>query len=282
VGCATGCNSFTDYDPRDQKVHRYRPRENLAVNKYWMCDDGMLDYQRIHAGRVLQARIKREAVGVQAALARAAKLFSGANPEQIAVVLSAQHSNEDNFALLTLARDFLGTGNLFISGKPDGLADTVLRHSDKNPNTAGVVSLCTTQPPKTFTELADNLASFSHVLALGSYASNPDAAQTLRSAQKLVVLATHEGPFVAHAQVVLPVSSWAESDGTFVNAQGMAQESERAIAPRGDSQPAWKMLAALARALGHELGYKKLADVRRAMAPEAGASVAAPLQTGAE
>jgi NADH-quinone oxidoreductase subunit G len=246
-----------------------------------MCDDGMLDYRRIHEQRVLEARIDREPVSVQAALERAAKLLKGQNPDQIAVVLSAQHSNEDNFALLTLARDYLGTGNLFISGKPEGTGDDILRHPDKNPNTAGVVSLCTTTPPKSYAELAKNLGNFSCVLALGSYVSDPDGMGALREAKKLVVLATHEGPFVAHAQVVLPVSSWAESDGTFVNAKGIAQQSERAVRPQGDSKPAWKMVGALARALGLPLTYEKLADVRRAMAPEAGASVA-ELQTGAE
>jgi NADH-quinone oxidoreductase subunit G len=241
----------------------------------------MLDYRRVHEQRVLEARIDREPVSLQAALDRAAKLLKGANPEQIAVVLSAQHSNEDNFALLTLARDFLGTGNLFVSGKPEGTADDILRHADKNPNTAGVVSLCTTTPPKSYSELAQSLSSFTHVLALGSYVSDPEGMAALRDAKKLIVLATHEGPFVAHAQVVLPASSWAESDGTFVNAKGTAQQSERAIRPQGDSKPAWKLVAALARALGLPLSYEKLADVRRAMAPEAGASVA-EMQRGAE
>ena len=274
VGCATGCSSFTDYDPRSQKVQRYRPRENQQVNKYWMCDDGMLDYQRIHQQRVLEARVDGEPTSMDAALAKAAKLLKGADPEGIAIVLSAQHSNEDNFALLTLARDFLGTGNLFISGKPKGAADTILRHEDKNPNTAGVVALCTTTPPRPYTELAKELGKFSHVIALGSYVSDPDGMAALKDAKRLVALATHEGPFVAHAQVVLPVSSWAESDGTFVNAQGLAQESEKAIAPQGDSLPGWKLVAALGRALGFDMGIKKLADVRRAMAPEAGAAVA--------
>ena len=83
-----------------------------------------------------------------------------------------------------------------------------------------------------------------------------------------------------HATVVLPVSSWAECDGTFVNAKGMAQESEKAIAPRGDSLPAWKLVAVLAKALGLPMAWTKLAQVRRAMAPEAGATVAQ--STGAE
>lgn len=83
-----------------------------------------------------------------------------------------------------------------------------------------------------------------------------------------------------HATVVLPASSWAESDGTFVNAKGMAQESERAISPQGDSRPAWKLAAALGAALGHATHWKKLGDLRHAMKPEAGAALASA-ETGA-
>ena len=36
--------------------HRHRPRENMAVNTYWMCDEGMLSYDRVTEGRVLSAR----------------------------------------------------------------------------------------------------------------------------------------------------------------------------------------------------------------------------------
>ena len=50
-GCATGCNTYLDYDSRFNRTYRYRPRENEAVNKYWMCDDGMVSVQsRAHRG----------------------------------------------------------------------------------------------------------------------------------------------------------------------------------------------------------------------------------------
>ena len=55
--CATGCNAYTDYDPRNDTVYRHRPRENPEVNKYWMCDQGMLDYRRVHEDRLLEARV---------------------------------------------------------------------------------------------------------------------------------------------------------------------------------------------------------------------------------
>jgi len=281
VGCATGCNSYTDYDPRNQKVYRYRPRENQAVNKHWMCDEGMLDYRRIHEGRVLEARVKGEPVKRASALGRAVQALKGVDPEKLGIVLSAQHSNEDNFALLTLGRDYLGSGNLFLSGKPRGDADDILRHADKNPNTAGATALCTTAPPGTFAQLVEALekGKLTQLLVLGSYASLPDKVSALARTSKMVVLATHRGPFVDKASVVLPVSSWAEADGTFVNSQGKAQESERAIVPQGDSQPAWKVIAELGRALGFPIPWRRLAEVRAAMAPEAGAAVAgaAPL-----
>ncbi len=33
TGCATGCNTHIDYDPRYQRVYRLRPRDNEAVNQ---------------------------------------------------------------------------------------------------------------------------------------------------------------------------------------------------------------------------------------------------------
>lgn len=275
VGCATGCNAFMDYDPRYQKVYRYRPRENLEVNKYWMCDEGMLDYARIHEERVLEARVSGKKTAYDKALVKAAKLLGSADPDAVGIVLSAQHSNEDNFALLTLARDYMGAGDLFLSGKAPGQGDDILRHTDKNPNTAGATALSTSSPPGSFADLVAALEAkkLSHVLVLGSYATDPSLAAALGKA-KVVALATHEGPFVEHAEIALPVSSWAESDGTFVNSQGMAQESERAIRPLGDSKPGWKLVAELGRAMGYPMSWKKLKDVRGAMAPEAGAALA--------
>jgi NADH-quinone oxidoreductase subunit G len=270
-GCATGCNAFLDYDPRDGKVYRHRPRENMAVNKYWMCDEGMLDYHRVDTARVLRASIGKEEATVGAALDRAARALKGIAPERLAVVLSAQHSSEDNFALITLARDVLGCTNFFISGKPNGQGDQVLRHPDKNPNTRGVTWLAASASSRTMQDLsaASTMTEFTTILALGSETKELADATPLAGAKERIVLAVHQGPLSNIASVLLPASSWAESDGTYVNARGLSQESEQAIGPRGDSRPAWKLLAGLAMRLGKDLGWRKIADVRRAMSAEA-------------
>jgi NADH-quinone oxidoreductase subunit G len=274
TGCATGCSAYLDYDPRTMTPHRHRPRENMAVNQYWMCDEGMLSYSRVTEGRLLDPRVGGKPASVESALAEAKRRFAGVPKESIAVVLSAQHSNEDNFALLELAATFIGTTDLFVSGKPKGKRDEILIHEDKNPNTAGLKKLAATARP--VQELLERIlgGSSTHVIALGS--DLPGPAELLEAPLSklagLVTIASHDGPLVRRAHVALPACTWAEAEGTYVNSRGMAQTSERAIDPKGASQPAWQLVSLLGEALGYATGWKKLKEVRKAMDPSAVAS----------
>src|ERR1017187_241500 len=45
TSCATGCNIVIG--SREEKIYRYTPRENDAVNGPWMCDYGRLNYKWI-------------------------------------------------------------------------------------------------------------------------------------------------------------------------------------------------------------------------------------------
>src|SRR6516164_134993 len=45
TSCATGCNIIVG--SREEKIYRYEPRENDAVNSSWMCDFGRLNYKWI-------------------------------------------------------------------------------------------------------------------------------------------------------------------------------------------------------------------------------------------
>lgn len=273
-GCATGCNAHMDFDPRNQTVYRHRPRDNAEVNKYWMCDHGMLDYRRVHEGRVLEAKVGSGKKSVDEALTAAAELLGGTPADKIALLVSFTHSNEDNFALVELGRR-LGVTRVFGTGRPDGKGDNILRHADKNSNRAGAVTVARALAPTgpgTLSELLSAAASgsVSVVLALGS---DLETAADFGSA-KLIALSSHTGAMTALAAITLPASSWAEAHGTFVNAKGMAQDSERAITPRGDSLPAWQLLSALGERLGQPLPFKKAKELRVLARP--GNSAAAP------
>jgi NADH-quinone oxidoreductase subunit G len=277
TGCATGCNAYLDYDPRTMVPYRHRPRDNMAVNQYWMCDEGMLSYDRILENRLLEPRVSGKSAPLENALAEAKRRFAGIPPDTVAVVLSAQHSNEDNFALLELGRTFIGTKSFFLSGKPKGKGDDILMHQDKNPNTAGVRKLAPSVRP--FEQLLEGVlaGTFTHVIALG--ADLPGAPELIEAPlgklATLVTVSAHDGPLVRRAHVALPACTWAEAEGTYVNSRGMAQRSERAIDPKGQARPAWELVSKLGEMLGYATRWQKLKEVRRAMEPDS-ATAAAP------
>jgi NADH-quinone oxidoreductase subunit G len=285
-GCATGCNAFLDYDPRTNTPHRHRPRENMAVNKYWMCDEGMLSYKRAIEGRLETALVGGEDATVEEALDAAQGQLAGLEDAKgkVAIVLSAQHSIEDNFALYTLARTFVGATDFFLAGRALGRGDDILMSEDKNPNTRGVVELAAETPPRPVAELLERISGgkYSYVVALGSELEVDEArAQAVLGKLKgLVTIAAHDGPLARAAHIALPACSWADAEGTYVNRDGLAQKSERALLPLGDARPGWELVARLGRALGYDIEWKKLADVRRAMTPPpAPEQAAAPTAT---
>lgn len=265
-GCATGCNTHLDYDPRFNRAYRYRVRDNEAVNKFWMCDEGMLTYKLAHDFRVLDPRVGNAVVSDGQALDEVRRRFEGVPLSTVAVVLSAQHSLEDNWAMAELATTLLGTRAVYWSGLGVGCEDDILIHKDKNSNTLGVAQLMPTAKP--FANLIADVKAgrIKHILALGGTTpGNVDEDAAVLSDAMLVTIAAHDGAFTKVADVVLPACSWAEASGTYVNAKGFRQVADKALEPQGASRPAWEQIARLARALGLEASWSKLKDVRGAM-----------------
>jgi len=54
-GCATGCNIEVHHNQGE--IWRLIPRENQAVNKFWMCDEGRFTYKEVRHRRHSGARI---------------------------------------------------------------------------------------------------------------------------------------------------------------------------------------------------------------------------------
>jgi NADH-quinone oxidoreductase subunit G len=236
-----------------------------------MCDEGMLTYKEAHDGRVIEPKVRGATTSTSKALDEVKKLFAGVPKEGVGIVLSAQHCLEDNWALLELARVLIETTHVFESGKRDGYEDTILIHRDKNPNTKGVAQLAPGAKP--IQALLDDVAAgrITHVLALGGVA--PVDADALRAA-KLVTIAAHAGPLTEIATVLLPATSWAEQSGTYVNAKGMRQVSEKAIEPLGVSKAGWRQVSDVASALGYEAQWTKLKHIRAQLIGGAAAEAA--------
>jgi NADH dehydrogenase/NADH:ubiquinone oxidoreductase subunit G len=119
-------------------------------------------------------------------------------------------------------------------------------------------------------------------LARGGPADVDDATAAALARARTVVIAANQSALSDAAEVILPASSFAEIDGSYVNRQGREQRLHAGPAPAGESRPGWEIVVRLARTLGHPLRWTKLADVRHALAGAPALSSEAAAATPAE
>jgi predicted molibdopterin-dependent oxidoreductase YjgC len=97
----------------------------------------------------------------------------------------------------------------------------------------------------------------------------PDSSQiekTLKSLDFLVVQDIRLTETAKFADVVLPAASWAEKDGTFMNAEGLPQPVRKMVPVTGDSIPDWQIFRNLARVMQADLRSKDLSSVQEEIA----------------
>jgi NADH-quinone oxidoreductase subunit G len=278
TGCATGCNTHVDYDPRYGKVYRLRPRDNAVVNEFWMCDDGMMTYARHVTDRVLTATSGRgegrAPIGEREAISLAAEKLASVDPSKLAVVLSAQHTTEDNLALARLASS-LGAERLYLAALGGWEGDDILRSDDNNPNRAGATLAAGGAGLQTLSNLIGDVQSgeVRGVVALGwASAERLEELAPLLALDAVVSLSSHIGALPAAAEVVIPVAEIFEVDGSFINSKGMAQEFRQVLSAPADIEPGWRAVADIAKALGQDLGFTDLQSLRKGLSDAAEAA----------
>ena len=66
----------------------------------------------------------------------------------------------------------------------------------------------------------------------------------------------------SYANVLLPISTFAETSGTYINNEGIAQRFNGAVTPKGEARPAWKALRVLGNHFNFEgFDYESTAEV---------------------
>src|SRR2546427_5003507 len=147
TGCANGCNVYLGV--ANNKVYRYLPRRNDAVNETWICDEGRLSYKEIGApDRMRRALVRGELgvpeacdfpVAIAAAARRIARLRDAKGAGVIAGIASAHATNEDLFVFRRLL-DALGAGASVLA-VAHGRADDKLIKAEKGANGEGARAL---------------------------------------------------------------------------------------------------------------------------------------------
>ncbi|XP_057293927.1 NADH-ubiquinone oxidoreductase 75 kDa subunit, mitochondrial-like [Hydractinia symbiolongicarpus] len=108
----------------------------------------------------------------------------------------------------------------------------------------------------------ENLGSPKLLFLLGADSGNISRSNLPKDC--LVVYQGHHGDNGANmADVIFPGSAYTEKTATYVNMEGRAQETKRALTPPGLSRDDWKIIRALSEIAGKTLPYDSLPEVRQ-------------------
>ncbi len=272
AGCARGCN--VNLGTYRNRVHRMTPRANLEVNRYWMCDAGRQSYAALTEQPRFERPLARPATDASEpipwdeAVERAAALLReavAAGADGVAAIVSARLSLED-LHVTQRALQAIGIGRVAVAPHEEGQDDHLLLRRDKTPNARGAALVGLGAPNAgRVKEILEDVSS-GRVRGLLVVGEDPIGdglipASDLRRLPALVAIDWWKSPTVEAAGVALPACGYGEWEGTLVNFEGRAQRCRAALKPQGETEPVWRILAALARPFGFGAEYASASAV---------------------
>ena len=303
-GCSQGCNidmHFVLDRPHlndGARVVRVKPRYNLDVNQWWLCDEGRYGFGWLDRERLTEVRAANGAAATwEQALTTISTALAGAGEEEegarVGVIASAQLTNEELFLVREIFQGALAARVTASVPETPGSSDDLLIKADKNPNTLGATLLGLAGPDapdagqiveEALTGNLDALWVFGHDMV--EFFGEGKVRELSEKVELFVFSGTNENPTASFAHWVLPTSGYVEKDGTFVNCDGRVQRISSAFPPLGDSREDWRILLELAGLLGVPLEWRDPKQIflglAQTEAPFAGLSYEAVGDQGAQ
>ena len=255
ASCGTGCNILIG--SRQNRVYRFVPRQNDAVNACWLCDAGRLNYQWIgRPDRLTTPRARRLGSAAQAspwlALVKdIAEKLRRAPKASVAIIASARQTNEELYLLSKLAASLQAMTD---SIPRLGEGDRLLVSPDKNPNSNGarLTGLAAEPMGARLPSIAEAIRGgrIKTLIVFGDDVTKHGFdAGLLDKLDTLIVSDILPNPTTERAHYLLPGCAHAEKRGTFTNLKGRVQRFAPAVEPPGEARPEWEFLEELVCAL---------------------------------
>lgn len=246
TGCSTGCSTKVSYNK--EGLFRVKPVHNADVNGHWMCDIGRDVYKFVNqSARLLDAKIvtkdgKSDWVHPLTAAKKAGDTLRGKG-KSVALVLTGQHTNEEYEAMVSFFKNEVGTDRIFHwVNNPDKMDefDGLLLRGDRNPNSKGLKEILTKHGVQTqWKDLMDGLSSGSIATVVVAGPENqafyPDFKAKvieLSKASNLIWLTAGKNPELESIKgdvTLIPLKTYIEKGGTFVNYKGDRQVVARGV-----------------------------------------------------
>jgi NADH-quinone oxidoreductase subunit G len=274
TSCATGCNIIIG--SREEKIYRYEPRENDAVNASWMCDHGRLNYKwigrkdRCAEIRSPKAEGRSQTERWAAVLTEISEKLKQAPAGSVAVVASARQTNEELHLLAKLAKTL---GALTDSVPRAGEGDRLLLNADRNPNSNGarLTGIAAEPMGSNLPKIAEGIRNgrIRTLIVFGEDVTrNGLGADVLGKLETLIVSDILPNETTRLAHYLLPGCAHAEKRGTLTNTKGRVQKFMKAVEPPDDARPEWEVLRELVLKTTGQSGFVSIEGLFNQMATE--------------
>lgn len=295
---ADGSGNNIKVGVRNNEILRVEPKSNMNVNHYWLTDDQRLNHHNfVNENRVTEPHINKNGnksqVSWEDAISYTAQSLSGFKPDEIFVVASGKATTEDNYILNKFAKQVLRTNNIdYLTHFEDKFEDHFLGSGDRYPNTAGVVEVGVKSGSINFRNLEEKV-KFGQVKAIlvmeENFEFSSHLLETIKHIPFKVVMQYNHNALTEMADVILPASTFAEVEGTYINVKKRVQHFKPFIVTKENlrymgmkmsrldkfgafndrwtqhehrnSKQSWKALQLLANTMGAGWAYKSSKEV---------------------
>jgi NADH-quinone oxidoreductase subunit G len=259
ANCSTGCS--IKVEENQDRVYRLKPRENPHVNQWWMCDEGRYGWKHVHdPNRVTQLRRKEKGNYVNLEWT---PLITELDEKlrkagRLAAVISPHLTVEEAFLLCNYVREIdpeavLAVGLIPVEGKDEKFPNGFTIRAEKCPNRKGVEAIVS-RLGGGLLNWGDFLGrlddeSFGAVWVAGGYSAawhEAAAAEKFADVKTLIVQDCFSSPLWDRADYQIPGATFAEREGSYVNAKDRLQSFRWAIRPpagvQTEGQLYWQLL----------------------------------------
>jgi NADH-quinone oxidoreductase subunit G len=272
TSCAMGCSVIIG--SREEKIQRYTPRENDAVNGSWMCDAGRLNYKWIgRADRLKDVLVRGQKSTWSAALNEISDKLKKAPMGSVAIIASARQTNEE---LWLISKFKAKLGAISDSVARVGEGDKLLVSTDKNPNTNGarLTGICFTEIGTNLPQIASGISSgkIKTLIVFGEDVTKHGiGSELLGKLETLIISDILPNATTKLAHYLLPGATHAEKRGSFTNTKGRVQKFMKAVEAPGDARAEWEFLHDLVHNVTGQNGFVTIEGLFNQMAKEVSA-----------
>jgi NADH-quinone oxidoreductase subunit G len=226
-GCARGCSLFVDHHKekyKEEVIYRYRPRLNVDVNGYFICDAGRLSYKNENVCQGVHPLIRGKISESEYAEGKLLKLLKRHQGKTV-WLLSSNLSLEEMVRVEQVAKSYGGMLSAYGEQHEDvAFGDTFLKCSDRSSN-GRALKLLNIDASKSSFEGALREASL--VITVGR--NDVELLKAKGYGGSVVIIAPRPLEVCEGAELFLPMSSHMAREGSFINTDGYVQYSPCAI-----------------------------------------------------